>query len=207
MIKISTSILSSTDRIESIKKLNNTNNDYLHIDAMDGEFVPNKQFTIPEINQIIKYSNKPIDLHLMVENPEYYIDNINKDNIEYITIHLEINQNINNLIEKIKSYGIKVGIAIKPKTALEKIEEYLEKIDMVLIMSVEPGFGGQKFIEESINRIKNIKEKNSNIIIEVDGGINNETIKLIKPYCDIAVVGSYIINNKDYSEAINNLKN
>ena len=207
MIKISTSILSSKNRIESIKKLNNTNNDYLHIDAMDGIFVPNKQFNIEEINNLKKYSKSKIDLHLMVEDPEYYIRLITKDNIEYITIHIEINKNIDDLINKIKSLGYKVGISLKPNTPIKEIEKYLNKIDLVLIMSVEPGFGGQQFIETTIDKIKNLRKKNKDIIIEVDGGINNTTIELIKSYANIAVVGSYITNNNDYQKAINNLKN
>ena len=207
MIKISTSILASNNRLESIKKLNNTNTDYIHIDAMDGIFVPNTQLKIDEINNLEKISTKPLDVHLMTTNPETYIDNLKNKNIEYITIHIEINKNIYNLINKIKSYGYKVGLSIKPNTNINTIIPYLDKIDLVLIMSVEPGFGGQKFIPSTLNKAKQLKEINKNIIIEMDGGINDTNISKIKEYIDIAVVGSYITNNIDYNQAINNLKN
>lgn len=206
MIKISTSILSSNQRIETIQNLNNTNTDYLHIDVMDGIFVPNYQFPIDELKKIIPYSNKPLDIHLMTEEPDKYIDILDNKNIEFITIHLEIKQNINNLIHKIKSKGYKVGISIKPLTDIELLKKYLNDIDLVLVMSVEPGYGGQKFIPETINKAKQLKQLKNNLIIEMDGGIKDTNINLIKPYIDIAVVGSYIINNNNYNEAINNLK-
>lgn len=208
MLKISTSILSSNNRQECIDLLNQTNTDYIHIDVMDGLFVPNTQFKIDEINSLIAKSKKKIDIHLMVEDPEYYLDNLlPNDNIEYITIHLEISKNIPNLINKIKSLGYKVGLSLKPKTDLSLIDPYLQSINLVLVMSVEPGFGGQKFIDDTEKRIEAIIAKNPDIIIEVDGGINNLTIQKIKNNIDIAVVGSYIINSQDYQEAINNLKN
>lgn len=207
MIKISPSILSSNNRIESIKKLNSTNADYIHIDTMDGIFVPNTQMPINEIIELEKHSKLPLDVHLMVNDPEKYIDYLKNKNIEFITFHIEIDKNIDNIIEKIKSLKYKVGISIKPNTKIDTILPYLNKIDLILIMSVEPGFGGQKFIPETLNKAKKIKELNKNIIIEIDGGINNTNIEIVKKHVDIAVVGSYIINNNDYNEAINNLKN
>lgn len=206
MIKISTSILSSNQRIETIQKLNNTNTDYLHIDVMDGIFVPNYQFPLEEIKQLIPYSKKPLDIHLMTENPDKYIDNLNNKNIEFITIHLEINQNIDKLIHKIKNKGYKVGLSIKPNTDIELLKKYLNDIDLVLVMSVEPGYGGQQFIPKTIDKSIQIKKLKTNLLIEMDGGIKDNNINLIKPYIDIAVVGSYIINHNDYNEAINNLK-
>lgn len=207
MIKISTSILSAKDRIECINKLNNTNTDYFHIDVMDGKFVPNYQLPSNEINELKKHTKRPLDIHLMTDNPEVYIDEIDNSNVEYITIHLEIEKDIDYLIKKIKESGIKVGISLKPKTNINEIDKYINDIDMILIMSVEPGFGGQQFIEESLNRIKQIRNKRKDIIIEVDGGINNTNISKIKEIADIAVVGSYITNSNDYNQAINNLKN
>ena len=207
MIKISPSILNAVNRIESTKKLNNTNADYLHIDVMDGKFVNNLQFPINEIEEIEKISKIPLDVHLMVENPETYINELKNKKIEFITFHIEVNQNINNLISLIKSFGYKVGISLKPNTKIESLIPYIDNIDLVLIMSVEPGLGGQEFIPSSIDKAKNIRKLNHNIIIEMDGGIKNTNIKELKNTIDIAVVGSYITNSENYNEAINNLKN
>ena len=207
MIKISTSILSSNNREDSIKKLNDTTCDYIHIDVMDNKFVPNYQFPIEEINKVIPLSTKKIDIHLMVEKPLTYINKINNSNIEYITIHYEINDNIDNILQTIKNKGYKAGLAIKPKTKIDEVKEYLNKIDMLLIISVEPGFGGQSFIPNTINKINELKKLNKDLTVEVDGGINDKTIEQIYDISDIAVVGSYIINQIDYNKAINNLKN
>ena len=207
MTKISTSILASNNRIESIQKLNNTNSDYIHIDSMDGLFVPNTQMPINEIIELEKISNKPLDVHLMVENPEEYITQLKNKNIEYITIHIEINKDINKLINIIKSLNYKVGLSIKPNTNINSLIPYLDKIDLVLIMSVEPGFGGQQFMPNSLEKAENLRKLKPNIIIEIDGGIKDTNIKEVKKYVDIAVVGSYITNNSNYQEAINNLKN
>ena len=207
MIKISPSILNSNNRIESIKKLNNTNADYIHIDAMDGKFVPNNQMPINEIIELEKYSNIPFDIHLMVNNPIEYLNQLENKNIEYITIHLEIDKNINELIDKIKSLNYKVGLSIKPNTNIFELIPYLDKIDLVLIMSVEPGFGGQQFMPNSLIKAQSLREIKKDITIEIDGGINDSNIKEVKKYVDIAVVGSYITKSNDYQKAINNLKN
>ena len=207
MIKISTSILSSTDRYNSIKKLNNSNTDYIHIDTMDGIFVPNTQMNIDEIIKLEKISTKPLDIHLMVDNPEIYINELQNKNIEYITIHIEINKDIDRLINEIKSYGYKVGLSIKPNTNISTIIPYLDKIDLVLIMSVEPGFGGQEFIPSTLEKAKQLRKINKSIIIEMDGGIKDTNINQLKDHIDIAVVGSYITKKEDYNQAINKLKN
>lgn len=205
-MKISTSILSANDRINAIRKLNNTTTDYLHIDVMDGLFVPNVQMPINEINNYANISNKKLDIHLMTINPEYYIKNINSNTIEYITFHYEINKDLNKIIDLIKNKGYKVGLSIKPNTSEELIYKYIDKLDLILIMTVEPGLGGQKFMTKMIQKAINIKKKYPNILIEMDGGINNETIQDIKNIIDISVVGSYITNKEDYNEAINSLK-
>lgn len=206
-MKIATSILSSNDRIKCIKELNTTTTDYIHIDVMDNIFVPNYQLPIDEVNKLGQYSQKPFDIHLMIINPIEYINKLTINNIKCITIHLEINENIDKIIEIIKNKGYEVGIAIKPNTNLDLIDNYINKIDKIIIMSVEPGFGGQKFIENSINRVKTIRNKRKDIIIEIDGGINDKTINKIKDIVDISVVGSYITNSNNYQETINNLKN
>ena len=206
MIKISPSILAAKDRIESVKKLNETTADYLHIDTMDGIFVPNTQMPTEEILELEKHSTLPLDVHLMVCDPEKYIVHLKNKNIKYITIHLEIDKDINYLINMIKSLNYKVGLSIKPNTNVSELIPYLNKIDLVLIMSVEPGFGGQKFMPNSLTKAKEIKKLNQDVVLEIDGGINDTNIQEVKKYIDIAVVGSYITNKDDYQEAINNLK-
>ena len=207
MIKISPSILASKNRIESVKKLNNTKADYLHIDTMDGLFVPNTQMPIEEILELESISKLPLDVHLMVEDPESYINHLENKNIEYITIHLEIDKDIDYLINKIKSLNYKVGLSIKPNTNVSELLPYLDKIDLVLIMSVEPGFGGQEFMPNSLVKAKYLRSLKKDITLEIDGGIKDTNIEEVKKYIDIAVVGSYITNSNDYNEAINNLKN
>lgn len=205
MIKVSTSILTCNNRIQATEKLNKTNTDYIHIDYMDGIFVDNKEFTIEEIKTLSKISTKKLDIHIMAENPEPIIQELKGLNIEYITIHYEINKPLNKIINLIHNQGYKCGISIKPKTDPKNIIEYLEKIDLVLIMSVEPGKGGQKFIPDVLNKIKELKQ--NNLIIEIDGGINDTNIEELKNIVDIVVVGSYITNSSDYNKQINNLKN
>lgn len=207
-MKISTSILNAKNRIESIVKLNRTNTSYIHVDVMDGKFVKDTQFNkINEISSLNIISKYPLDIHLMVENPIKYIEQLQDMNIEYITFHIEVEKNINKIISLIKELNYKVGIAINPNTDINKVKPYLDKIDMILIMSVEPGKGGQKFIQTTTNRIKETKEliKDKNILIEVDGGINENTITMIKD-ADIAVAGTYIINSDNYYRQIEKLK-
>ena len=204
-MKLSVSILASKDRKESINKINNTNTNYLHIDVMDGIFVENTSFPIEEIKQSSLISNKPLDVHLMVTNPIDYINHLNLDNIEYITFHIELNEDINNIINHIKSINKKVGISINPDTDINKILPYINDIDMILIMSVVPGKGGQKFMPEVLTKIDIIKQHNKDITIEIDGGINEETIKQLHDI-DIVVVGSFITNYDNYQEQIDKLK-
>lgn len=205
MIKVSTSILTCNNRIQATEKLNKTNTDYIHIDYMDGIFVDNKEFTIEEIKTLSKISTKKLDIHIMAENPEPIIQELKDLNIEYITIHYEINKPLDKIINLIHNQGYKCGISIKPKTDPKNIIEYLKKIDLVLIMSVEPGKGGQKLIPDVLNKIKELKQ--NNLIIEIDGGINDTNIEELKNIVDIVVVGSYITNSSDYNKQINNLKN
>lgn len=202
---ISVSILGiKEDKLNNYKKLDNTSCDMIHIDIMDNIFVPNAS----EYEEKYLF-NKNIDIHLMVEDVEYYIDKYKYLNPKYITFHIEVNQDINKLIKKIKDLGIKVGIAIKPNTDINLLNPYLDDIDLVLVMSVEPGFGGQSFIEKTTNRIneiKKIKEENYyHYVIEVDGGINDQSISKVSN-ASLKVVGSYITNG-DYQEQINKIKN
>lgn len=210
-MKVNVSILSSTIKPQDIvKELDKTNADYLHIDIMDGKFVDNKTWTISEITKITKNSTLPLDVHLMVNNPSKYIEDYAMLNTNDIIFHYEAVKDVNSMIDEIKNYGLKVGIAINPDTDVEKIFPYLDKIDLVLVMSVYPGKSGQSFIEESLDKIRKLKqeiqEKNLKTLISVDGGINDETGKLCKEAgVDILVSASYI--HKDIKNNIDILKN
>ena len=193
-MEISVSILNSEDKKKIIKELNNSTINYYHLDIMDGNFVSQKALSLEEISEIIPISNKELDVHLMVSNPTKYIEYLGKIKlVTYITIHLEIDKEILNLIKKIKSYHKKVGISIKPNTDINLLKPYLKYIDLILVMTVEPGLVGQAFLENSPRRLHQIKQliTGYDIQLEVDGGINNQTIKLVQE-ADIAVVGSYI---------------
>lgn len=198
MKEVSGSFLSNNDKFYEINRLNNSNVDYIHFDVMDGKFVSNKNITVSELPKLIDNVKKKIDIHFMVSNPDKYIEKICYYNIEYITIHYEI-KNLEDYIDKIKNYGFKVGIAIKPETDIEKIYYLLDKINLVLIMSVEPGKSGQKFIDVSdkINKLKQeIINRKLNVKISVDGGINEEVLTYVKK-ADILVSSSFILSDLD----------
>lgn len=206
-MELSVSILNSKDKKEIIKILNDTDISYIHMDVMDGKFVSQQTLPYQELIDISKESNKKLDVHLMMETPEEYIEHIKElKNIDNITIHLEINKDIKHILNKIKELGIKRGLSIKPNTPIKNLIPYLEDIDLILVMTVEPGLGGQPFLEESTSRLKQIKDlvKDKNILLEVDGGINSETINKVKE-ADIAVVGSYITKSDDPIKQINKL--
>lgn len=189
-----------------VLKLQTSGLDYIHLDVMDGKFVPNTSLPYSEVVNLID-SNQKLDVHLMVEDVEKYIDDFSNINPEYITFHLEVGNTLNN-IQKLKNKNIKVGLSIKPNTDLEEIKPYLDSIDLVLVMSVEPGFGGQTFIENTISRIDELdKYKQENHLhykIEVDGGINDKNIKNLNK-CDMIVVGSFITKG-NYEEQIKKLR-
>ena len=208
-MKISTSILSSDNRILAVEKLNRTHTSYIHVDVMDGDFVSDKQFYyIGEIKSINTISKYPLDIHLMVNDPAFYLNQLHEMNIEFVTFHVEIGNKKSNdkIIEQIHGLGYKVGLAIKPNTDVGVLEEYLDEIDMILIMSVEPGKGGQEFIYSTVDKIKQIKKLigENDILIEVDGGINNETIDMVRDV-DIVVSGSFIISSDNYYQAVDSL--
>ena len=209
-MKVSVSILSSSIKPQDIvKKLDNTKADFIHVDIMDGKFVENKTWTISEVKKIVSYSKLPLDVHLMVENPSKYIEDYALLNTSYITFHYEAVKNIDKMINEIKNYGLKVGIAINPETDEKVLYPYLSKIDQVLVMSVHPGKSGQSFIENTPNKIENLKQEiinqNAKTIISVDGGINDETGKIcVDKGVDMLVSASYI--HKDIINNINTLK-
>ena len=212
MVKISASLLSVRDNLENkTKEMNDLGVDLIHIDVMDNIFVPNTAFTYDEALLVQNNTNKLLDLHLMVEDIDKYIDIFKDLNLYSITIHYEVLKDI-NIIKKIKNLGIKCGISIKPNTKVEEIYDLLPYIDLVLIMSVEPGFGGQKFIPESVEKIKKLKDyiniNNLDVLISVDGGINNNSgIDCINAGVDILVIGSALTNNINNKELVYTLKN
>ena len=210
-MEISVSYLSSLySKEKTIMNIESTNANYIHVDLMDGGFVPKKNFEINDIVKLLKNHELPLDIHLMVFDPLIYIDDLAKLNPTYITFHLEATKDIVKTIEKIKRYNIKVGLSIKPETNILELMPYLSIVDLVLVMSVEPGAGGQKFLDKSINRVEILKtyreNNNLNYKIEIDGGINDETIKKVSANIDIAVSGSFICMSKSYQEKINLLR-
>lgn len=208
-MKIAASFLDIKEpKTEEVTKLSNLDVDYIHLDVMDGIFVENKTYSFEEFYDIVRYTTKPKDIHLMVSDVKKYIDDYLLLKPEFITFHYEAASEVSSVINYIKSKGIKVGISIKPATDISEIVEYLNYIDLVLIMSVEPGKGGQQFILDSVKKIEQLydlrERENYNYVIEVDGGINDETIKLCNK-ADICVVGSYI-TKQDYRDAIEKLR-
>jgi ribulose-phosphate 3-epimerase len=186
--------------------------DLIHIDVMDGHFVPNLTIGTMVISSIAKVATKPLDIHLMVENNSFFVDLLAPFKPKYISFHIEEEKHPHRLIEKIHSFGIEAGVVLNPHTPPESIEFLLQDLDMVLLMSVNPGFSGQKFIPTIIEKVKRLKRliqiHNSKSLIEIDGGVNNRNISTLKEVgVDIVVAGSYIFNHKEsYKKAISLLK-
>ena len=208
-MKISATFLSSSNVPADLKKLNETDVDYIHVDVMDGKFVPNKTMPFREMRNIYKYTDKRLDVHLMVDDPKKYIPLYAELNTEYITFHVEVMEHIEECLELIKSYGIKCGLALRPSTPVKSLVPYLPLLDLVLVMSVEPGKGGQKFIPSSQEKIEEVRalldSYHSKAVINVDGGINNETKDKCQE-CDILTSGSYIINSESFQQRIDSLR-
>lgn len=182
--------------------------DWLHIDVMDGHFVPNITIGVPVVASIRKVTDMPLDVHLMIENPEKYIEAFAKAGADIITFHYEAVSDVKAIIKKIKSFGLKAGMSIKPKTPADVVFPYLNDLDMVLVMTVEPGFGGQKFMQDCAEKIPAIKAKaQDNLIIQVDGGINAETARICTSYgANSLVAGNYIYKSADIKSAIASLR-
>ena len=194
-----------------ISMLNSSKADWVHIDVMDGHYVPNISFGMPIIDSINAISNKPLDIHLMISKPERYIENFLKYNTKVLTIHLEASRHLHRTIQEIKSKGVMAGVAINPHTDVNHLSEIINDIDIVCVMSVNPGFSGQNFIENSYNKVKKLKkiilEKKSKCKIQVDGGVNIiNAKKLVEFGADVLVAGNFIFKSDNPHKNINSLK-
>lgn len=210
MKKISPSLLAAdfANLENEIKKVTQAGADFLHLDIMDGHFVPNLTFGPPVVAAIKKVATIPLDVHLMIETPEKYVDEFLAAGSDYLTIHVESTKFVGDILKKIRSKNVKSGLTLKPKTALDDIKEFLPLCDMVLIMTVEPGFGGQSFMMDQVAKIDWLKDHREkaglNYLIEVDGGVSNTTRGFVEN-ADVLVAGTYVFKN-DYASAIKSLR-
>lgn len=204
-----TFLKSNGTKAEAIALISETDTDYIHVDIMDGEFVQRTFLPITEVRELLTNSKKNLDIHLMVKHPQEYIEALSDLNVKYITIHVEIEDDIKELIKLIHSYGIGAGLAINPKTDINSLNPYLDNVEYVLIMGVTPGEGGQPLIPETIDRISYLRkireDYNYHYKIALDGGVNGETRKLMDGL-DIIVCGSYVCMSDNYQEKIDTLR-
>ena len=210
---VSPSLLAANfvDLQSDIEMINRSEADWLHLDVMDGVFVPNISFGFPVINAVSKICTKPLDVHLMIVQPERYVAETAKTGAMMMNVHYEACTHLNRTIHEIHMAGMKAGVTLNPSTPVCMLEDVISDLDMVLLMSVNPGFGGQKFIENTIAKIQRLKElilkHNSKALIEVDGGVQEETApRLVKAGADILVSGSYIFKSKSPEDAMKALK-
>ena len=209
-MKIAVSYLGVRNVADFLREIDKTDVDYIHVDVMDGKYVKYKTMSYSELSTIGYYTKKRLDVHFMVSRPLKYIDNYANLNVSYMSFHLDTKDKIEDIIKRTKLYGIKVGIVLNPDDPIEKVFPYLEDINLILLMTVNPGLPGQTLIEEVIPKIfalkKEIKMRNLNILVSADGGINLDNKSLLKG-CDIIVCGSAISKSNNYQETINELRN
>jgi len=194
-----------------VEMINNSSADWFHIDIMDGVFVPNISFGFPVMKAIAKHATKPLDVHLMIVNPDNYIKDCKNAGAEWVTVHYEACPHLHRTIQLIKSHGMKAGVALNPHTPVYVLEEIITDLDLVLIMSVNPGFGGQSFIEGAVDKVAKLKalitEKGASTLIEIDGGVNDKTGKrLLNAGADALVAGSYVFKSDNPTATIDILK-
>lgn len=210
-VKISASILNCdlANLASEVKKASDGGADYIHVDIMDGEFVPNISFGSSVQASAVPHITHPmvVDTHLMIMHPQNFISDFAAAHSDIITFHIESDCNPDDVISEIHSKGIKAGIAIKPKTPAEAVLPYIDKVEMILVMTVEPGYGGQKFMPDMLDKIRTIRAAAKDIDIQVDGGINAETAKLVKEAgANVLVAGSYLYRAEDMESAVNSLR-
>lgn len=196
---------------KDIEMINNSNADWFHLDIMDGVFVPNISFGIPVVRDIKKHAKKPLDVHLMISKPERYFSDFKNAGADIISFHYEASNHLHRSIQVLKDLGVKAGVAINPHTNISLLEDIICHVDMILIMSVNPGFGGQKFIENTYDKIKKLKNiilsKNTNTLIEIDGGVNlDNASKLFNAGADILVAGNTVFSSENPTKTILDLK-
>lgn len=197
---------------KDMELINNSDADWFHLDVMDGVFVPNISYGMPVIKAINEISTKPLDVHLMIVQPERYITDFKNIGAEVLTVHYEASTHLHRTLQAIKAEGMKAGVALNPHTPVSVLEDIINDIDVLLIMSVNPGFGGQKFIQNSVNKIRQAKDlilrKNASTLIEVDGGVNTENASiLIEAGADVLVAGSAVFKSENPEKTISKLKN